>query len=256
MPRAFRPASRTVALLPAVLLAACGGDGSGPEPAKPERTRPEAIVARWVAEGDCSLYTDRHVAQGYRSVAEGRRACQREADRTPVQRYRVQATSADDDDAMVVLAVEDGSRLTFWLVPAGPRDWKIDGYEERRAGEALIGSVDVIETFERRTGERLDRLPDVSSIYHQTLGFPEFFEAADVRPEDLSERSEELFERFGVFSIFVAYSVAEAKRLAEGEGIEKRYRNVVLVWTPGKDGRTDHRFDLLDSILRPLGTAR
>jgi hypothetical protein len=256
VPRAFRPSSRTAALLPAVLLAACGGDGSDPGAAKSERSRPEATVARWVAEGDCSLYTDRHVAQGYGSVAEGRRACQAEADKTPVERYRVQTTRVDGNGAMVVLAVEGGARYTFWLVASGERDWKIDGYEERGAGEALLGSLDVIETFERRTGERLDRLPEVSSIYHQTLGFPEFFEAADVRPEDLSERSEELFERFGVFSIFVAYSVAEAKRLAEGEGIEKRYRNVVLVWTPGEDGRTDHRFDLLDSILSRVGTTR
>lgn len=213
-------------------------------------------MARWVAEGDCSLFTDRHVAEGYDSVDEGRRACQVEADKTPVEPYRVQTTRVNGNGAMVVAAVEGGARYTFWLVASGERDWQIDGFEERSPGDATVGAVDVIEAFERRTGERLDRIGELSPRSYVALGFREFVAAADAEPGEETERFHALVERFGVFSILVAHSAAEAKRLVEGEGIEKRYGNVVLVWTPGEDGRTDHRFDLLDSILGPVGTTR
>ncbi len=256
----------------ACVLTACGGDASDPGRVTPTRGTPEATIARWVDTGDCSLMTDRYVSAGYRSVAEGRRACQAEADRTPPEPYRVQATSVDGDEAMVVLVVADGTRLTFWLIGDRERGWRIDGYQERPPGGAAIGAAEVIAGFERRTGERLDRLPDLSSLYYETLGFREFVEAIDKRPEDLSDRVLALVERFGALYIYVAESVDEAKRLVHGDGpdergvhwqrrrsavnraprwrADKRYGNVVLSWTAGKTRRTDRRFDLLDAILR------
>lgn len=222
-------------------------------------------MARWVAEGDCSLFTDRNVGEGYDSVDEGRRACQAEADRTPVEPYRVEATHVDGRDAMVVLALEDDTRYTFWLVAHDERDWRIDGFEERRPGDLALDAAGVIEAFERRTGERLDRIPELSSTSYQTLGFREFVAAARAAAGQEPERFHALIERFGAFNIFVAHSSAEAKRLVGGGrpdrrgihwrrrktrwGAEKRYGNVVLSWTGGEAKRTDAGFDLLDSTL-------
>ena len=256
-------------LLTALSLGACGGDDESPDSrrAAPERTRPEATIARWVEKGDCGLMTDRYVGAGYRSVAEGRRACQIEADKTPVEPYRVESTRRDGDDARVVLALEDGRRLTFWLIARGERGWAIDGYEERRPGDGEVGATEVMAAFERRTGERLDRLGEVSPPTYQALGLREVSEVAQ-RGKEASRRTVALVERFGAFNFFVAQDTAEAKRLIrEGtpdeHGIhwrrhrgsslwraEKRRANVVLSWTAGRPRRTDGRFDLLDEILR------
>lgn len=241
---------RVVALLLVVAVlpvGACGGDD--PEPG---RERPEATVARWVDTGDCSLYTDRYFSGGYRSVAEGRRACQAEADRTPPEPYRVQAAHAEGDEAMVVLVVADGTRLVFSLVAEGERSWRIDDYEERRPARDAIASAEVIAAFERRTGERLDRLPEVSTFSYEALGFRELHEAGD-DPQD--ETLPALVENFGFFTIYVAESATAAKRLAQGD--DRRYGNVVLEWTPGQGGQTDARFARLDAILRDIaGRAR
>ena len=230
--------------LPVVPLAACGGDDSDPG-----RDKPEATIARWVETGDCSLFTDRYVAAGHRSVAEGRRACQAEADRTPVEPYRVQAAHAEGDEAMVVLVVADGRRLVFSLIGEDERGWRIDDYEERRPAENAIASAEVIADFERRTGERLDRLPEVSTASYEALGFREIDEVRG-NPEDVSDRLLALFENFGFFTIYVAESATAAKRVANGT--DKRYRNVVLEWTAGETGQPDDRFDRLDSILRQI----
>ena len=235
--------NRIVALLlvlAVVPVAGCGGDD--PEPG---RERPEATIARWVETGDCSLYTDRYFSAGYPSVAEGRRACQAEADRTPPEPYRVQAAHAEDDEAMVVLVVADGTRLVFSLVAEGERGWRIDDYEERRPARNAIGSAEVIAAFERRTGERLDRLPEVSTLYYEALGFRELHNAGGDQED---ERLPALVENFGFFTVYVAESVTAAKRVAQGA--DRRYGNVVLEWTPGETGQADPRFDRLDSILR------
>ena len=261
----------TVLLLTTALsVGACGGDDDDSrDSSRPrvERARPEATVARWVKRGDCGLMTDRYVGAGYRSVAEGRRACQIEADKTPVEPYRVESTREDGDDAGVVLALEDGRRLTFWLVARGERGWAIDGYEERRPGDGAVGATQVMAAFERRTAERLDRLGEVSPPTYQALGFRELGEFAR-RGEDVSRRALALVERFGAFNFFVAEDAAEAERLIRGgtpdaRGIhwlrhrrsslwraEKRHANVVLSWTAGKAKRTDGRFDRLEEILR------
>ena len=246
-------------VLTALLVGACGGDDDdSPDSRRPaaERARPEATIARWVKEGDCGLMTDRYVGFGYRSVAAGRRACQIEADRTPVEPYRVESARVDGDDASVVLALEDGRRFTFWLVARGQRGWAIDGYEERRPGDATVGATEVMAAFERRTGERLDRLGEVSTPTYQTLSFREL-EMVARRGEDASRRALALVERFGGVAIYVAEDAAEAKRVMRGgsnpdeRGFHyKRYANVVLSWTAGKSKRTDRRFDLLDEILR------
>lgn len=233
-------------VLPVVLLTACGGDGS-----HPGRDNPEATIARWVQTGDCSLFTDRYISGLFEPGAKGRRACQAEADRTPPERYRVQATRVQGDEAMVVAVVADGTRLTFWLVPSGERGWRIDGYEERSPGNDAIGTAEVIAKFERETGERLDRLPELSSLSSVVVGFREFIPEA-------SGRFQALVDRFGIFSVYVADSAGEAKRivrsLADAEGgvpgqRRKRYGNVVLFWTPGA-GQTGRQFELLDAILR------
>jgi hypothetical protein len=236
-------------LVLAVAPAACGGDD-----ADPARERPEATIARWVQTGDCSLYTDRYFAAGNRSVAEGRRACQAEADRTPPEPYRVQAAYAEGHEATVVLVVADGTRLVFSLVTEGERGWRIDDYEERRPARNAIGSAQVIAAFERRTGERLDRLPEVSTVFYEALGFREIDEVRG-DPERLSDRLLALVENFGFFTIYVAESATAAERLAQGP--DRRYGNVVLEWTPDAGGRTDQRFDRLDALLRDIaGRAR
>lgn len=257
-------------LLTALLVGACGGDDDeSPDSRRPaaERARPEATIARWVKKGDCGLMTDRYVGFGYRSVAEGRRACQVEADKTPVEPYRVESTRVDGDDANVVLALKDGRRFIFWLVAREERGWAIDGYEERRQGDGAVGATQVMAAFERRTGERLDRLGEVSPPTHQSLGFRALRKVAP-RGEGASRRALALFERFGVFYFLVGGDTAEAKRLIrdgspDERGIhwrrhgtsspwraEKRHANVVLSWTANKSRRTDRRFDLLDEILR------
>ena len=257
--------TRTVALLllvAALTISACGG-GS--------RDKPEDTIARWVDTGDCGLMSDRYVSAGYGSAAAGRRACQKQADRTPKERYRVETTDVRDDEARVVLAVAKG-RLTFWLIPRGERGWQIDGYEERRGGNTAAGMADVMAAFERRTGERLDRLPELSSPPYEILGFREFLEAADNAADEVPDRFDELAKRFGVFNIYVASDVEAAKSVVRGDpdergihwqrrrnrrgggfshwGADKRHANLVLSWAAGKAKRTDRSFDLLDSIVR------
>ena len=244
---------------PVLALGACGGDDDDSPDSRrlaAERARPEATIARWVKKGDCGLMTDRYVGFGYRSVAEGRRACQIEADKTPVEPYRVESTRVDGDDASVVLALKDGRRFIFWLVARGERGWAIDGYEERRPGDAVVAATEVMAAFERRTGERLDRLGEASTPTYQLLSFRGLEEVAR-RREDASRRALALVERFGGFNIYVAEDAAVAKRVIRGSsspdehGIHyKRYANVVLSWTAGKSKQTDGRFDLLDEILR------
>ena len=195
-----------------------------------------------MAEGDCSLFTNRNVREGYRSVAEGRRACQAEADKTPVEAYRVQATRVDGDAATVVLALEDDTRYTFFLVAHGERDWRIDGFEERRPGDPALGVAEVMEAFERRTGERLDRIPELSSrAYRDPRASASSSRLRDAAPGEEPERFHALAERFGVFNIIVAHSAAEAKRVSCARAdhrtpttaaIDKRYGNVVLSWQP------------------------
>ncbi len=250
----------------ALLVGACAGDGDDSTDrvgGSPERAPPEATIARWVKKGDCDLMTDRYVGFEYRSVAEGRRACQIEADKTPVEPYRVESARVDGDDASVVLALEDGRRFIFWLVARGERGWAIDGYEERRPGDGAVAATEVMAAFERRTGERLQRLGEVSPPAYQVLGFREL-RTPDRRGEDALR----LFQRFGVVYFYVAQDAAEAKRLMRGgtpdeRGIhwrrhsgsslwraETRRANVVLSWTARQAKRTDGRFDLLEEILR------
>ena len=263
------PAVSVLLLLTALSVGACGGGDESPDSrrAAPERARPEATIARWVKEGDCGLMTDRYVGAGYRSVAEGRRACQVEADKTPVEPYRVESTREDGNDAAVVLALRDGRRLTFWVVARGERGWAIDGYEERRPRDGAVSAIQVMAAFERSTGERLARLGEVSPPTYQALGLRELRDFSR-GGEELSRRAMAFVERFGAFSFLVAENAAEAERLVrdgtrEERGIhwrrrnksslwqaEKRYANVVLSWTAGKAKQTDARFDLLDEILR------
>ena len=256
-------------VLTALLAGACGGeDDDSPDSrrARVERARPEATIARWVKKGDCALMTDRYVGFGYRSVAEGRRDCQIEADKTPVEPYRVESTRVDGDDAGVVLALRDGRRYIFWLVARGERGWAIDGYEERRPGDAAVAATEVMAAFERRTGERLDRLGEVSTPTYQALGFRELRRVAG--GDEAPRRAVALVERFGAFHFAVAQDADEAQRLMrggtpDGRGIrwrrarasslwqaEKRHANVVLSWTAGRAKRTDGRFALLDETLR------
>jgi hypothetical protein len=265
---------RLVALLSMPLLGACGGGEAGP--ATPARAKPEATVARWVKTGDCGLFTDSYVSAGHDSVAEGRRACQVQADKTPVKPYRVETTRVRAGEAAVVLALRDGTRMTFWLVPRGTRDWRIDGYEERRSRDGTIGALEVMTAFERRTGERLARLPKLSPPTYQTLGLADVIRAGAGR-QGSSGRFHQLVEKFGVFTIHVTADVAEARwivrgvpvdehglywrRRGDGEprrwGAEKLYGNVVLSWTGETAKRTDHTFDRVDAILREtLGRAR
>lgn len=227
-----------------VVPSACGGDESDPG-----RDKPEATIARWVDTGDCSLYTDRYVSAGHRSVAEGRRECQAEADRTPPQPYRVQAAHAEGDEAVVVLVVADGTRLVFSLVAEGERGWRIDDYEERRPAANSVGSAKVIAAFERRTGERLDRLPELSTVYYETLGFRDLHKAGGSQ-EGVSDRALALVENFGFFTIYVAENVTAAKQVARGS--DKRYGNIVLSWTPGQNSQSDDRLERLDAILRDI----
>lgn len=218
--------------------------------------------------------TARFVLLGHDSVAEGRRACQAEADKTPVKPYRVKEGEVRGNEARVVLAVADGTRLTFWLIPHGVRGWRIDGYEERPPGDDSIEAADVIAAFERETGERLERLPELAGGTYETVGFPELLDPGG-SPEDVSERFLALVERFGAFNVLVAFSAEDAKRVISGPGpdsrgihwrrprghtlwtAEKRYENVVLSWTGRKTKRTDRGFDRLDGILRrAVATAR
>lgn len=210
--------------------------------------------------------TDRYVSSGYDSVAEGRRACQVEADKTPVEPYEVEMSDVLGKEARVVLAVDDGTRLIFWLVPHGERGWKIDGYEER-PGDDSIGAAEVMAEFERETGERLERIPELTGFNYMVLGFPDLLDSGG-RPSD-PERFHELLGRFGAFHIAVAFSAQDAKRTIKGAGpdrqgihwtrgktgarlwtAEKRYGNVVLSWTGGEAKRTDGDFDRLDGIVR------
>jgi hypothetical protein len=246
-------------VLAAFLVGACGGNGDDSADRvgrSPERARPEATIARWVKQGDCGLMTDRYEGFGYRSVAEGRRICQIEADKTPVESYRVESTRVDGDDASVVLALDHGRRYTFWLVARGRRGWAIDGYEERRPRDGAVGATEVMAAFERHTGKRLDRMGETSTPSYQTLGFREL-EQVVRRGEDAPRGALALVERYGAFVIYVAQDAAEAKRLmrggssAEKRGIHyRRYANVVLDWPAGESEWTDRRFDLLDEILR------
>ena len=191
-----------VAALP--FVTGCGGGDDRP----PAREAPRAVVARWVKEGDCRLWTDRNVKQGYRSVAEGRRACQEEADRTPVRPYRVQATFTKRRDAIVVLTVPDRTRLVFFLVPHGATTWRIDGYEERRPEKGAPEASEVEKAVEDETGIELARDPKLSSAYYEAL----FTRRPD--PE------------LGSFTIFVAESAKQAKEVADPG--DRRYGNLVL----------------------------
>ena len=245
------PSRRRPALLVVALLAT--GCGNEPERrASTPRPAPEATVAQWVRTGDCGLWTDRNVAQGYSSVAEGRRACQEQADRTPVERYRVQTSHVNGNRATVVLALAGDKRYVFSLVTDARRRWRLDDFEERRPERGALRTREVIEAFEAATGERLEPLRRVSGVYYEVLGFPE------------RDRQLELADRFGIFHIYVAESRREASRIVNGarpdeRGIhwrrerlwqaEKRYGNVVLSWGAGATKRTDGRFDQLNRIL-------
>ncbi|HWH45193.1 MAG TPA: hypothetical protein VNT32_10710 [Thermoleophilaceae bacterium] len=251
-------------LVPALLLAACGGREEDRRP--PSAADAEAVIARWVEDGDCGLYTDRYVAGIFGPGQAGRRACQRTADDTPQEAYRVHASRVEHGEAIVTLAVAGDKRYTFWLVPA-EGGWRIDGFEERRPGDGKVGLSDVIAAVERRTGERLDRLPELSRPDYEALGLRALAGAGDAEGE-AADRAAALAERLGIFTILVAHDADLARDSVPGEGPDergihwrrigpradpswqanKRYGNVVLSWAGGSR-RTDHTFDLLDGIL-------
>ena len=153
------------------------------------------------------------------------------------------------------------------LIPHGAHGWRIDGYEERRPGDDSIEAADLIAAFERETGERLERLPELAGGTYETVGFPELLDTG-ARAEDVSERFLALVKRFGAFNVLVAFSAEDAKRVIRGaapdpRGIhwrrgrsgdlwtaEKRYENLVLTWTGSEAKRTERSFDRLDGILR------